>query len=124
MEGRSIGDEYQYIIDRRYATKFPGNMLRRPSLLLNPWAIRKTETSQQTAATGDDFSPSDATPDPSAQRPGGKKGQSGQRSGFANLDYLAGRSAVLVNLVPDEKGMISIKREAVRANSKSPSPSA
>ena len=41
---RTLGDEYRYIIDRRYATKFPGNMLERPSLLLNPWPIRTTET--------------------------------------------------------------------------------
>jgi len=34
LTGRNIGDEYRYIIDRKYATKFPGNMLDRPSLLL------------------------------------------------------------------------------------------
>ena len=42
-----FGDEQRYILERRYAKKFPGNMLERPSLLLNPWAIRSTETSQQ-----------------------------------------------------------------------------
>jgi hypothetical protein len=39
--GRDIGDEYRYILERRYAQKFPGNMLARPGLLLNPWEKRK-----------------------------------------------------------------------------------
>ncbi len=47
--GRNLGDEYRYIIDRKYAKKFPGNMLERPSLLLNPWAVRGTETTKQEA---------------------------------------------------------------------------
>jgi hypothetical protein len=55
VEGRNIGDEYRYIIDRRYATKFPGNMLERPSLLLNPWPIRTTETGTQEAKAGEEF---------------------------------------------------------------------
>ena len=42
--GRSIGDEYRYILDRRLQTIYPGNMLARPGLLLNPWAIEKTES--------------------------------------------------------------------------------
>ena len=50
VAGRNIGDEYRYIIDRKFAKKYPGNMLERPSLLLNPWAIRGTET----GANGED----------------------------------------------------------------------
>ena len=44
VTGRDIGDEYRYIIDRKYAKKFPGNMLERPGRLLNPWALVATET--------------------------------------------------------------------------------
>ena len=47
--GRDIGDEYRYIIDRQSARKFPGNMLERPGLLLNPWALRDTETQAESA---------------------------------------------------------------------------
>jgi len=43
--GREIGDEYRYILERRYTKKYPGNMLRRPGLLLNPWAIDDTDSS-------------------------------------------------------------------------------
>jgi hypothetical protein len=34
--GRDIGDEYRYILERRYSQKFAGNMLSRPGLILNP----------------------------------------------------------------------------------------
>ncbi|MGB6043932.1 MAG: hypothetical protein WBF93_12305, partial [Pirellulales bacterium] len=52
IAGRQIGDEYRYIIERKYAAKHPGNMLDRPSLLLNPWAIRATDAGQQVAQGG------------------------------------------------------------------------
>ena len=42
LTGRNIGDEMRYVLDRRAVKKFPGNMLDRPQLLLNPWAIRST----------------------------------------------------------------------------------
>ena len=38
LTGRAIGDEYRYVLDRKYQKKYPGNMLDRPQLLLNPWA--------------------------------------------------------------------------------------
>ena len=40
LTGRNIGDEYRYVLDRRGQKKYPGNMLERPMLLLNPWAVR------------------------------------------------------------------------------------
>lgn len=44
VSGRDIGDEYRYILERRIAPHFPGNLLTRPALLLNPWALRDTQT--------------------------------------------------------------------------------
>ena len=35
---------------------------------------------------------------------------------FANLDFLANASAVLVNLVPDKTGTVKIERQASRAH--------
>ncbi len=34
MRQVDIGDEYRYILDRKYAKKYPGNMLRRPGLVV------------------------------------------------------------------------------------------
>ncbi len=42
--GRALSDEYRYILERRFARKFPGNMLQRPTLLLNPWALDEART--------------------------------------------------------------------------------
>ena len=106
VAGRDIGEEYQYIIDRQYAEKFPGNMLERPSLLLNPWALRSTESSTQQAAKGDEFG---RTSEPSASRAarqGGKTGRDAGRADFSNLDFLKHSSIVLANLAPDKKGRV------------------
>ncbi len=111
VAGRNIGDEYRYIIERKYAKKFPGNMLNRPSLLLNPWAVRKTATTQQEAASrrllrrqrrrrAKRRNPRPMTPPPATKN-----------EDFSSLDFLADTSAVLVNLTPDKNGKISIPRE-------------
>ncbi len=112
--GRDIGDEYRYIIDRKYAQKFPGNMLRRPSLLLNPWALQETETDRQELRPGGAFDAEaeslDAPPAPSARM---------QASGAirdvselsACYDFLSAGSAIIVNLRPDETGKVLIDRQ-------------
>ena len=112
--GRKLGDEYRYIIDRKYAAKFPGNMLNRPSLLLNPWAIRGTETGQQLAQEGEAFgaeAPSSVAA-PEAARPG--EAAAAERVQSASLDFLANSAAVLVNLVPDEKGVLTVDRQTLQ----------
>ena len=114
VEGRDIGEEYRYILERRQARRFPGNMLARPSLLLNPWAIRGTATETKDAAEGGEW----------AERAGravarhGGAGRStrapdvgpGDGAFFSNLDFLGEGAAVLANLRPDGKGVVAIKR--------------
>ncbi len=111
VAGRDIGDEYRYIIDRKYAHRFPGNMLGRPSLLLNPWALRSTETGRQQAAPGERFAPS-APPSGRGGRAGSAKPTPTSRlSDFTNIDFLADCSAVLLNQKPDEHGVVMLDRE-------------
>ena len=50
--GRDIGDDTRYILDRQSARKFAGTMLDAPGLLLNPWALRDTETQAEVLAGG------------------------------------------------------------------------
>lgn len=111
MAGRDIGDEYRYIIQRHFASKFPGNMLDRPSLLLNPWAVRTTQTGEQEAQAGSDFG---RAADKAGQSAGRK--QAGEAAvqtpqDFADLDFLAASSLVLSNLQPNKDGFIELKRE-------------
>jgi hypothetical protein len=113
VAGRNIGDEYRYILERSRTDKFPGNMLNRPELLLNPWNIRKTVTAVAQAEAGEAYvskaAPAtqrimkrEASPEPLQSSP--------TQDNFANLDFLAAPSVVLSNLKPDERGRIIIDR--------------
>jgi hypothetical protein len=109
---RNIGDEYRYILNRRYATRFPGNMLNRPELLLNPWSIRKTQTAKDEAAEGEAFADMPAPSESFAEellREGSD--ESVRAGGTVNLDFLRLPSLLLSNLTPDENGMVTIERE-------------
>lgn len=111
IAGRKIGEELQYIIDRKRATKYPGNPVKRPSLLLNPWAVRSTSTGTQEAASGEEFGAVAAEPDAAATRAAGGGGRSGGTGDFSHLDFLENTSAVLLNLIPDEDGIVSVPLE-------------
>jgi hypothetical protein len=121
LTGRNIGDEYRYVLDRRGQKKFPGNMLDRPSLLLNPWVVRSTDSGEQIAAPGGAFGgvgtppASEAIPTPPA-RPAEQKTKIAElidSGGFADLDFLADASTVVVNQVPDKDGVVRISRKAI-----------
>ena len=118
LTGRNIGDEYRYVLDRRGQKKYPGNMLERPALLLNPWAIRTTETGEQLAQGGDAFGAGGRFEQPKGIAPSGRPGDSGGWSApssgdFANLDFLAEAATVAVNLIPEKDGTIKLTRKEV-----------
>ena len=112
--GREIGDEYRYILDRRYAKVFPGNMLTRPGLLLNPWEVRDTglQALDQAAAQ---LAAATAGGRASAARSAGAIpgiGYDPQPSAAeTNLDFLAASAPVLYNLIPDKDGVVKIERK-------------
>ncbi len=116
VAGRDIGDEYRYILDRRTGKKYPGNMLQRPGLLLNPWAIRETDTGRQEARRGGRYGKkSVAGKGGRATAFGGKaKGKPAAEAGFSNLDFLAGRAVLLANLRPGKNGVVTIDRADLR----------
>jgi hypothetical protein len=111
VEERDLGDELQYIIDRQYAEKFPGNLLEPPSLLINPWAVRSTQTGTQNPASGDDFArlaaPSESAADDAAD--GASIGDPGNSNVY--MDYLAQTSTALLDVVVDENGVATINRD-------------
>jgi len=109
--GRDIGDEYRYILDRQSAPKFPGNMLERPGLLLNPWALRETETQSESLAEGRPYAPAVQPPATAASLASLAAPSSAEPpEGYASLDFLKQPSVVLWNLVPDKEGLIRIPR--------------
>jgi hypothetical protein len=109
VAGRNIGDEYRYIIDRKYAQKFAGNMLRKPSVLLNPWAVRTTSTGIQDAQKGNAFKSSGGEGRGGRSRDDKKsKSDSRARSDFANLDFLTNTSMSLFNIRPNKDGVVRV----------------
>ena len=108
VAGRDIGDEYRYVLDRKYADKFPGNMLKRPSLLLNPWAIRDTQTGQQMAEEGEEFAPGAKVAEQAASPTDQEALRETAPSDTSNLDFLSEASVVFANLRPDKNGVVSV----------------
>ncbi|WP_395736053.1 autotransporter-associated beta strand repeat-containing protein [Prosthecobacter sp.] len=115
--GREIGDEYRYILERRYAKLFPGNMLTRPGLLLNPWEIRQTDLDALLQAGGQSAvmtrGGAAATIHNPGPQPAGKPQPQGGPAGGTNLDFLAAAAPVLYNLIPDKDGVVRIERKAL-----------
>ncbi|MDG2469884.1 MAG: hypothetical protein P8M80_11435 [Pirellulaceae bacterium] len=114
LAGRKIGDEYQYILDRKYAEKYPGIMLKRPGLLLQPWAVRSTQTSRQSAKTGTDFGASDDSVDSASRRAAKKAKELVGNTDESSLDFLPSGSIVLLILKPDDYGRIEIENELLQ----------
>ncbi|MCE9531461.1 MAG: hypothetical protein K8T89_10125 [Planctomycetes bacterium] len=123
LTGRNIGDEYRYVLDRRGQKKHPGNMLDRPSILLNPWAVRTTETGEQLAAGGDQFgrgggfNPAAPLAPPKPQQDASNGWQPGAAGEFSNLDFLAEATAIGLNLIPDRDGNIKVALKEIGSHS-------
>ncbi|MGE0397717.1 MAG: hypothetical protein AB7T06_13430 [Kofleriaceae bacterium] len=109
VSGRELGDEYRYILDRRGAKRYPGLLLDRPPLLLNPWARRTTSTDVAAAKPGGHFA---AQAERSAAAYGGappmQRAQAGSSEGYLAYDFLGAPPIVLANLVPDDNGVVAI----------------
>ncbi|MBK8976064.1 MAG: hypothetical protein IPM29_09065 [Planctomycetes bacterium] len=114
VAARPLGDEARYILERRFARHFPGNMLERPGLVLNPWALEESTSEQWNAAVG---------------LGGGAGGRHGGRGGGrrpsetggpapagtapADLDFLGRPAPVLVDLRPDADGVVRVPLAAL-----------
>ena len=110
LTGRDIGDEYRYVLDRKAQGKFAGVMMERPSLLVNPWSVRPTETGAQEAAEGGQFAPKGvAAPSASAPPPAMDAAAiKAAGDGSPDLEFLAAPAATVVNVAPGADGKISI----------------
>lgn len=119
VTGRDMGDEFRYISERKKADIFPGNMLTRPQLLLNPWAIRSTTTGRQQAQAGGQYKGKAPGATSTRGRRASGRGEPGQprrggEAGFANLDFLSESSVLLDNLEPDDKDLVTLPWEALK----------
>jgi hypothetical protein len=115
VAGRNIGDEYRYILDRKYANIFPGNSLDRPGLLLDPWSVQKTETGKQLAAAGEApvGGPGAGSASAMPASIAAFSSLSSAVGSYSSFDFLPSTSVVLPNLVPDANGLITIPRRSL-----------
>ncbi|MCI5221987.1 MAG: hypothetical protein D3924_04785, partial [Candidatus Electrothrix sp. AR4] len=114
LSGRKIGDEYRYIMERRKSPAYPGNMLTRPSLLLNPWSPRTTELGSDAAKGGEAYQ----ALAPQKQRLGygdAEKGEFLSRrispEQSSSFDFLKEVSPQVINLVPNADGVVKVPRK-------------
>ncbi len=108
-----LGDEYQYVLRRRYAKKYPGVMLPQPSVILNPWETEETTSSSQSARGGDVPPPSAAAPRPEADGATRSNAAAQAQMVSSDYDFLADSGAVLTNLRADEDGVITIPADVL-----------
>lgn len=116
VSGREIGDEARYVLERRFAERYPGMMLERPSLILNPWAVRGTDVAPEVLAGEERLGSRGAGGRRNLTKASGGGPAVGQSLGSpmgANLDFLASPALVLANLVPDEKGEVRVPLKAL-----------
>ena len=111
MQGRKIGDELRYILDRRLSKHYTGNMLRRPGLILNPWSIADSNAKKDVANKGEKklLKALEGKLNAGATRimsEGAFKDDD-----QLTLDYLALGSQVILNVKPDKNGVIKIPSE-------------
>ena len=112
ISGRDLGDKLRYILDRRQEPGRIGNMLQRPSLLLNPWTTSETKTNEIKLSDGDGWvgAPPESAGKAEAQSAMMAFGNFGDaaRNGFACFDFMPAPEAVFANLRPGKNGVVEV----------------
>ena len=122
VQERDIGEEYRYILDRKYTRKYAGNMLTRPGLLLNPWALRDTNTGRQDATEGEEFQRLQEQLEKANQNaqwrgPASDNGRGGADFvDYSSLDFLKNNAVLLANLAPDKDGVVQIELKDINGH--------
>lgn len=119
QSARTIGEEYRYVLERRGAKHFAGNLLPRPGLLLNPWAIADTVTERQVAQAGEEAAamtaekPGLVTASSAVDRASAKKDEAAAGPMDPDLSFLGMQGAMAYNLRPDKDGNVAIDAAAL-----------
>ncbi len=107
--GRHLGDELRYIMERKLSDKYPGNMLKRPSMLIKPLEFGQTSVTDKSFKKGgmwDGESNAERLFSPSLAD---AKRDYGLSRYFAHdYNFLDDTSFILVNQVPNKDGLIEI----------------
>jgi hypothetical protein len=110
--GRELGDEYRYMLDRRTRKAFPGVMLPKPGLILNPWDRAATEAGREKLAAGEELADMAGLAEGRAfggSINGLRAKAGGMPENYDFLDFLAEPAVVLTNLKPAADGTVRVK---------------
>eukprot|EP01012_Entosiphon_sulcatum_P001344 TRINITY_DN10254_c0_g1_i1.p1 TRINITY_DN10254_c0_g1~~TRINITY_DN10254_c0_g1_i1.p1 ORF type:complete len:1646 (-),score=270.32 TRINITY_DN10254_c0_g1_i1:234-5171(-) len=112
VSGRDIGDEYRYVIDRKYCPKFPGMLLETPALLLVPVVVGDTRSDADALKGGEGWDDDGQQPTASTHA-GFTYGTTGSVSETcpASLEFKKDTPIVIYNLLPDANGVVTISRK-------------
>lgn len=108
LNGRQLSDEYRYILERRQAEQFPGNMLPRPGLILNRW---KQDESNEVYESGAGMFNGKRRSERKPSTGGGgdkKKGEEEHASHTASYDFLAYQSVIRSEVKLAKDGTFSV----------------
>ena len=111
VSGRKISDEYRYILERRDRKRFPGNQLPRPGLLLNPWDLGESSSSEDTGGEGSSMFVGKAKKRSGRLSEDDGYGEINAEEALVNLDFLPEQHRSFYNLKPDKNGVVEIDLE-------------
>jgi hypothetical protein len=103
-----LGDEYEYVLRRRYAEKFPGVMLPQPGIILNPWETEETTNVSQSVQEGQAVPPMAAAEAMDSAARKLSESSAPVPTGASDFDFLADPGVVLTNLRPDQDGVVTV----------------
>ena len=118
IDSLQLDEEYSYILQRQHATKYPGNLLPQPTLLVHPWEISLSENQSKEAAGGTAL-PSMAEPQaPAAAAPAPMSAEkSAEATASTSYDFLAQGTLVAANLKLNAEGQLVIPLEKLSGHS-------
>ncbi|KAF9340642.1 hypothetical protein BGZ91_000982 [Linnemannia elongata] len=126
--GRVLGDEYQYILNRKaQSTHWAGNLLTKPSALLAPYSIADTTMKNQSMSNQNTANMTARSNEFGGRGMGGKglgRGGAARHRRILPpglhpvLGFMANPNVVVANLIPDQStGLVSISYDAFGENS-------
>lgn len=108
-----LGDEYQYVLRRRYVNKYPGVMLPQPGILLNPWETEETSNESQMVRDGEAPPPSAMAAESPMAAVRQAEAAPHDQAGSSDFDFLADSGCVVGNLRPDDDGVVTIDADLI-----------
>eukprot|EP00053_Salpingoeca_punica_P017888 m.173140 g.173140 ORF g.173140 m.173140 type:complete len:2129 (-) comp17311_c0_seq3:152-6538(-) len=112
LDQEKLGDEQRYILERRAQPHLPGNMLKRPCLILVPKEISSSETKIVNASNDMRRERCMAMPQSACAA---SRMQASDSVESTCLDFLRRPLVMAANLKPDQNGQVRIPLEAIGA---------